>query len=88
MPSRNTTRRDRHRQAIAATGAPCHICGKPIDYTLPYLDPKSFVVDHIVPIARGGTDTIDNKRAAHRDCNRAKSDRDHAPIIRTSGALG
>ena len=69
---RNTTIRDRHRQAIAADQPPCGICGQPIDYTLPHLDPACYVVDHIVPVAAGGPDTLDNKQAAHRACNRAK----------------
>lgn len=70
----NTTVRDRDRKAIARTKPPCGICGEPIDYTLPYLDPGSYVVDHVIPINRGGTDTLDNKQAAHRSCNRTKSD--------------
>ena len=84
---RNTTQRDRDRKIIARSQAPCHICGQPIDYELAWHEPRSFVVDHVVPIARGGADNLNNKRAAHRDCNRAKSDRDHAPIIKHSGAL-
>ena len=34
----------------------------------------AYVVDHIIPIAAGGPDTIDNKQPAHRDCNRQKGD--------------
>lgn len=74
MTGRNTTTRDRHRAVIARDRPPCGICGREIDYTLPYLDPGEFVVDHIIPIAKGGTDTLDNKQAAHRACNRTKSD--------------
>lgn len=72
---RNTTVRDRDRRAIARTKPPCGICETEIDYTLPHTDPMSFVVDHIVPLAKGGTDTLDNKQAAHRTCNRTKSDK-------------
>lgn len=75
---RNSTIRDRHRKQIAHGRPPCHICHEPIDYTLPYLDPGEFVVDHITPVAKGGADTIANKAAAHRSCNRAKSD--HQPV--------
>lgn len=71
---RNTTIRDKHRKQIAKTHPDCHICGQPIDYTLPHLDPGEYVVDHLIPLAAGGTDTINNKAAAHRSCNRAKSD--------------
>ena len=86
-PKRNTTTRDKHRTQIARTKPACWLCGTPIDYELPHDDPKSYVVDHVTALARGGTDTLDNKRAAHRDCNRAKSDREHSPVIRRSGAL-
>lgn len=71
---RNTTTRDQHRRTIRRLKPPCALCGQPIDYTLHYLDPMAFVVDHIVPVNRGGTDTLDNKQAAHRSCNRTKSD--------------
>ena len=85
---RDTTTRDQHRHVIARSQAACGICGELIDYALPYLHPKSFVVDHVIPIGRGGTDDLGNKQAAHRDCNRTKSDRgDGGPIIRRSGSV-
>ncbi|MFJ9313787.1 HNH endonuclease [Pimelobacter simplex] len=71
---RNTTIRDRDRNTIRRTKPPCGICGGEIDYTLHYLDPMAYVVDHIIPLNKGGADTLDNKQAAHRSCNRAKSD--------------
>lgn len=79
---RDTTTRDRDRAAIRRTKPPCAICGNEIDYTLHYLDPMAYVVDHIVPLAKGGLDEIANKQAAHRSCNRTKSDNmpdDYAP---------
>lgn len=72
MTARNTTIRDRHRATLRRQGGPCGICGEPIDYTLPHLDPLSFVVDHVHPLHLGGPDTLENKVAAHRACNRAK----------------
>ena len=73
---RNTTTRDRHREIIRRTKAPCGICHKPIDYSLPYLDPFEFVVDHIIPLKHWPEgDVIENKQAAHRKCNRDKSDK-------------
>ncbi|QDF19817.1 HNH endonuclease [Mycobacterium phage LilSpotty] len=74
MATRNTAIRDRHRKTIARDQPPCGICGQPIDYTLPHDDPWSFVVDHVIPIAAGGPDTLANKQAAHRTCNSVKSD--------------
>lgn len=84
---RNTAQRDRDRARIKATGAACHICGEAIDYTLPWLDPRSFVVDHVIPLHKGGADTIVNKAATHRDCNSKKRARLVAPIVRRSGSL-
>lgn len=72
---RSTTTRDRDRRAIARTKPPCGICELPIDYTIPSPDPLSFEVDHIVALNNGGTDTLDNKQASHRKCNRDKWDR-------------
>lgn len=72
---RNTTTRDRHRAVLRRGRPPCGICHQDIDYTLPYLDPGAYVVDHIIPLAKGGTDDLDNKQPAHRHCNELKSDK-------------
>lgn len=72
---RNTAIRNRHRAYIRRTKPPCHLCGGDIDYTLTHPAPMSFVVDHIIPLSRGGTDDIDNKAAAHRLCNGRKYDK-------------
>lgn len=85
--NRNSAQRERDRQTIRKTGAGCHICGQPIDYSLPHLDPLAFEVDHLVPLARGGADTLENKAAAHRRCNSKKRTRDYAPIVRRSDSL-
>lgn len=72
---RNTTVRDRDRRAIARTKPPCGICEQEIDYTLRSPDPMSFEVDHILALDNGGTDTLENKQASHRRCNREKWNR-------------
>ena len=87
MAKRNSATRDRHRARIRRDEPGCHICGKAIDYTLPHLDPWSFVVDHVTPLAKGGSDALTNKKAAHRECNSKKRARIVAPIIRRSGTL-
>ncbi|PYY32364.1 HNH endonuclease [Curtobacterium sp. MCBD17_030] len=84
---RNTKQRDADRARIRNTAAACHICGQAIDYTLPHTNPRSFVVDHVIPLAKDGPDTIDNKAAAHRDCNSTKRARLIAPIVCRSGSL-
>ena len=77
---RNTTTRDRHRAVIARGKPDCALCLAPIDYTLKYPDPRSFVVDHIVPLGKSPTperiaelDVLTNKQPAHADCNWAKA---------------
>lgn len=86
-PTRNTAIRDKHRAIIARDKPPCHLCGQPIDYNLPWWDQMAYVVDHVIPISKGGPDTLANKRAAHRKCNRDKSDKPFGKILKTSGAL-
>ena len=88
VAKRNTARRFADRARLAKLKAPCHICGRPIDYALRWPDPQCFVADHVKPLARGGADRIGNKLPAHKLCNERKSDKDFAPgIIRRSGAL-
>jgi 5-methylcytosine-specific restriction endonuclease McrA len=87
VTKRNTARRDHHRRTLARDRPACYLCGHPIDYSLPHTDPMAYQVDHVVPLVRGGADTLANKRAAHRSCNSTKRARDIAPIVRRSGAL-
>lgn len=72
---RNTARRDRFRRIIKRRRDDCGECGEPIDYDLPHDHLLSFQIDHVTPLARGGTDTLDNIQACHRKCNRDKSDK-------------
>lgn len=67
------------RRRLMAIGAPCGICGKPIDYDLDWwVDPKdgkrkrhpmSFEYDHVVSRRAGGDNSFGNAQAAHRICN-------------------
>ena len=61
---------------LRAQCLPCHICGRPIDYSLPAGDPWSFEVDEIVPVSKGGS-PIDrgNVAPAHRICNERRGNR-------------
>ena len=73
------------RARMKARGDRCHICGGEIDYSLPYLDPMSFVIDEKIPISKWkqyGYDSPEavamdpnNTFAAHRMCNAAKGAR-------------
>lgn len=84
----NGARRDAIRARLRASGRPCGICGRPIDYAAPYritvgygldgepitrVNPDAFVVDEIVPVARGGDPLdISNCQPAHYACNASK----------------
>ena len=57
----------------------CGVCGDPVDPGLKYPDPRSKSLDHIVPIARGGTHSSENAQLAHLRCNILKSDREVMP---------
>lgn len=48
-------------------GGRCHICGKSVAR-------EDFVIDHLVPLSKGGTHTRDNVRVAHDSCNLRRSD--------------
>jgi 5-methylcytosine-specific restriction protein A len=45
-------------------------------------------VDHILPVAKGGTDDPSNLRAMHRDCHAEKTKREATPGYRPRGAVG
>ncbi len=49
-------------------GKRCAICGKRIK------DFDNLTVDHIVPVAKGGQNVIENCQLAHKDCNGEKRD--------------
>lgn len=66
---RNASKQARFRKTIARAKPACHICGQPIDWNAGHMDPMSFVIDHVVPIHRGGEDALSNIAAAHRHIN-------------------
>ena len=82
--------RERNRRILAASDV-CHLCGHPgsdaVDHVTPWIVCKQQGID---------PDTPDNLRPAHHTepcptcgikCNRVKSDRPTAPVVRRSGAL-
>lgn len=51
----------------------CHICsGRVLKRAGTAKQPKGATVDHLVPIADGGSHTWDNVALAHRDCNTSR----------------
>lgn len=70
-------------QAVAARdGSDCYLCNQPTD-TADYsihatgticVGPMYPSLDHVVPLARGGSHTFGNAKLAHMHCNSLKSD--------------
>jgi 5-methylcytosine-specific restriction endonuclease McrA len=52
----------------------CHLCGQEIDPGAKFPDPRSWSIDHLIPIAQGGADHDDNCDGAHLACNQRKGD--------------
>lgn len=54
----------------------CYLCGEDIDRTARYPQALSAVLDHVIPVAKGGLSIEENLRTAHAHCNARKSDMD------------
>jgi len=51
----------------------CGICGRKINKRLKHPDPLSGSIDHIIPLSKGGNDSLLNVQAAHLRCNLGKN---------------
>ena len=65
-------------QVLETYGVICHVCFEEIDLEAPRQVglqgwQKGFHIDHLVPISKGGPDTLENVRPAHGICNLKKS---------------
>ena len=61
-------------------GYECHICGEMTDPTAPHVMGQPGWeryphLDHVIPISKGGTNTPDNVKVAHAECNLLKGDK-------------
>ena len=56
----------------------CEKCGEMLD--------ESFEIDHIIPLHRGGEDTIENCQALHSKCHKEKTIREEIERIQTKQA--
>lgn len=60
------------RWLIERDGGFCRLCGLPIDIRKHGNRPDAVSIDHILPVSRGGTNTLDNLQLAHLACNHAR----------------
>ncbi len=75
VTTRNSANAKRFRKILFRDEPPCAVNGCQIDYAAHHLAPNAPQLDHVVPLTRGGPDTLDNCQVVCRKCNRAKSDR-------------
>lgn len=53
----------------------CHLCEEPVDMSIYWPNPGSPSADHVVPLSRGGHDTLENVKLSHLACNLSKGNR-------------
>lgn len=91
---RNAARRARERGAVVVDAAPftreqvfdrdgwiCQLCLAPIDWNLTGRSPLAPALDHVRPLSRGGSHTLDNVQASHFGCNARKSAREDVLML-------
>lgn len=67
---------EKNKKRILKTATHCGICGQLVNKKLKYPNPMCAVIDHVVPLAKGGHPSlIENLQLAHMSCNRIKSDK-------------
>lgn len=66
----------------------CKVCGERVRLDVPILHNLAPSVDHIIPIAKGGSHTRDNVQTAHRFCNSLKADHLIPPMFFAAPGMG
>ena len=75
-------------QVLEVYGSNCHVCSEQIDLEAPRRTGngegwrQGLHLDHVIPISKGGPDTLENVRPAHVMCNLTKGSKDLASTIR------
>jgi 5-methylcytosine-specific restriction endonuclease McrA len=59
----------------------CQMCGAKVEAPGDITNPLSAVVDHITPLAEGGSHVLENVQTMHNACNLAKHDKSIAALI-------
>lgn len=68
-------------QMLSKYGSICYLCNEEIDFKAPRQCGKpgwerSFWIEHVIPVSKGGPDTLDNVRPSHGLCNLNKSNKE------------
>lgn len=63
------------REVFARDAYMCKLCGEPLDMSKQAPHPLSPSIDHVIPLANGGTHEPGNVQAAHFLCNSVKSNK-------------
>ena len=81
---------EKNKKVIFKTQNVCGICGKQVDFSIKAPEPLSPVVDHIIPVSKGGhPSAMENLQLAHWTCNRQKSDKLYSnKVAETPKVLG
>ena len=77
------------KQLLETYGTDCYICHEPIDFNAPRVgqgSDRSLWPDHVIPMSRGGENTIRNVRPCHSMCNRTKSTKTYDEYMLTGNS--
>lgn len=66
------------RQVLDTYGYSCYLCNEAINFLAPRSAGKKgwergLHIDHVIPLSKGGSDTLENVRPTHGKCNLKKS---------------
>jgi len=70
-----TNRTITHEEIAERDNFVCHICEVLVDMSLPRTSKQGATLDHVIPISKGGVDSLENLKLAHWICNIRKSDK-------------
>ncbi len=67
------------KQMLETYGTNCYLCNEPVDLTAARRVgaegwERGLHIEHVIPLSKGGPDTLENVRPAHGLCNMLKSD--------------
>jgi hypothetical protein len=76
------------RQLRELYGDDCWLCLRPIDFRRDgQRDRMRATRDHVIPLARGGPDSPENLRPAHKWCNERRGNREGMELVRFMAGL-